>query len=214
MMVCPHCQGAEDVFSIKFARNELKDYRKNGARKSTQVLLDILKGAGISDLTLLDIGGGVGVIQHEMIAAGVSNVVGVDASSAYINAAKEEAEQRAYLDKVIYQFGDFVQLAPQIDSADIVTLDRVVCCYPDVHALVDLSSKHAKRYYALVFPRDNGFFKAIIPIFNFIAFKLWGNPFRTFIHSSKMVDSIVRNNGFNLLLHRKVGLWQVFVYEH
>lgn len=212
-MVCSHCQGAEDIFSVKFARNELKDYRENGPHKSTQVLLDILKDAGISDLSLLDIGGGVGVIQHEMMAAGVASAVDVDASSAYINAAKEEAEQRGYLDKVTYQYGDFVQLAPELDSADIVTLDRVVCCYPDVQALVDLSSKHAKRYYALVFPRDNWIFKMGIPFFNFFAFRLWGNPFRTFIHSSEMVDSIIQNNGFNLLLHRNVGLWQVFVYE-
>lgn len=56
-MVCPHCQGAEDVFSNQFARSELKDYRENGPRKSTQVLLKIMKSLGVQDLTLLDIGG-------------------------------------------------------------------------------------------------------------------------------------------------------------
>lgn len=212
-MVCPHCQGAEDVFSNQFARSELKDYRENGPRKSTQVLLKIMKSLGVQDLTLLDIGGGVGAIQHELFAAGLDSAVDVDASSAYINACREEAEQRGHLHKITYQHGDFVQIASEVDEADIVTLDRVICCYPDVRALVELSSSQAKRYYAVVFPRDNWLFKAAIPIFNFFAFKLWGNPFRTFIHSSKMVDAIVQKNGLSLVTHKNVGFWQVFVYE-
>lgn len=212
-MVCPHCQAADDVFSSKVAQSELKDYRKNGPRKSTQVLLKFIKGLGVQDLSLIDIGGGVGAIQHELLADGLATVIDVDASSAYINACKEEAEKRGYLDKITYAHGDFVQLAAEIDLADIVTLDRVLCCYPDVHALVELSSAQAKRYYALVFPRDNWLFKMAIPIVNFFAFKLWGNPFRTFIHSTEMVDSIIRKKGFDLLAHQNVGLWQVLVYK-
>jgi magnesium-protoporphyrin O-methyltransferase len=106
-----------------------------------------------------------------------------------------------------------VQLAPELEAADIVTLDRVICCYPDVQALLELSSAQAKRYYAVVFPRDNWLFKTAMPIFNFLAFKLWGNPFRTFIHSTSKIDSIIRSNGLNLLSHQKVGLWQVFIYR-
>lgn len=212
-MVCPHCQGADDVFSGNLVRNELKDYRKKGPRKSTQVVLNLIKNFGVQDLTLLDIGGGIGAIQHELISAGVVSAIDVDASSAYINACKEEAEKQGHLDKITYRHGDFVQLAANIDASDIVTLDRVVCCYPDVRALVNLSSAQAKHYYALVFPRDNWLFKAAVPIVNFLAFRLRGNPFRTFIHSREMIDSIIRKNGLELVSHQKVGLWQVLLYK-
>lgn len=212
-MICPHCQDAEDVFSTKLAYSELKDYRKNGARKTTRILLDSLKKAGVNGLKLLDIGGGVGAIPHELIGAGLSHATDVDASSAYIRVSKEEAAARGHAEKMNYLHGDFVTLAPNIEASDIVTLDRVVCCYPDVQALVDLSAERAKKFYALVYPRDNVVFRALMPLVNLLAFRVWGSEFRIFMHESKKIDAQIRAKGLNLLEHRKAGLWQVFVYQ-
>lgn len=212
-MVCPHCQGAETVFDDSSAQKELKDYHKKGAAESTRFLLDVLREAGVAGLTLLDIGGGVGAIQHELITAGVERAVNVDASAAYLQVAKREAEARGYAEQVEYIHGDFVQIAPEIEAAEIVTLDRVVCCYPDARALVDLSSTRAKHYYALVYPRDFKVASLVVRIINFFAFRLRGNPFRIFIHPTTMIDSIVRDNGFKQIFHRHAGFWQVFVYE-
>ncbi|MDQ7027009.1 MAG: class I SAM-dependent methyltransferase [Anaerolineae bacterium] len=212
-MVCPHCQGAERVFSNSWAQGELKQYYKKGASKSTQVLIDVLKENKIEGLSLLDIGGGIGAVQHGLITAGVNNTVDVDASAAYLQIAQAEAEKLGYADKASYIQGDFVQVAPEIESADIVTLDRVVCCYPDMQALVELSAQRAKQFYALVYPRDNILMKIGFHIFNFFAFKLSSNPFRTYIHPTQEVDAIVQSNGLKQIFHKKVGLWQVFVYK-
>src|SRR5688572_25905828 len=89
-MICPHCLDSEDFFSTKRAEQELAEFRKNGARKTTRILLDSLKQAGITGLSLLDIGGGVGAIPHELFPAGLSQASLVDASSAYLRAAQEE----------------------------------------------------------------------------------------------------------------------------
>lgn len=212
-MCCPHCEGAEDVFSSGYARKELEAYRKRGADGTTNWLIDALQKRGVDYMTLLDIGGGVGAIQLELINAGVASAIDVDASSAYIQAAKEEAQLQGLADRISYQHGDFVQLAPNLDKSDIVTLDRVVCCYPDMHALVQQSSHLAKRFYALVYPRDNILMRVGIRFLNFFAFRLSGNPFRTFVHPSTEVDSIVRENGFTPFFHRKGLFWQVVVYE-
>jgi 2-polyprenyl-3-methyl-5-hydroxy-6-metoxy-1,4-benzoquinol methylase len=212
-MLCPHCQDAEDVFSKQNAERELKDYRKNGPRKTTRILLDSLIKAGVSGLNLLDIGGGVGAIPHELIPAGLSQAIDVDASSAYIRVSKEEAAARGHADKMNYLHGDFVQLAPNIEAVDIVTLDRVVCCYPDVQALVDLSTERVKKFYALVYPRDNAVFRALLPLVNLLAFRIWGSNFRIFMHESKKIDAQIRAKGLSLLEHQKAGLWQVFVYQ-
>jgi hypothetical protein len=212
-MLCPHCQDAEDVFSSRLARSELADYRKHGARKTTRILLDKLKQAGVKGLSLLDIGGGVGAIPHELIPAGLEQAIDVDASSSYIKASQEEAQARGHADRIQYRHGDFVTLAPDIEAADIVTLDRVVCCYPDVQALIDLSAERAKQFYALVYPRDNIVFRALMPLVNLLAFRIWGKAFRTYIHDSQKIDARIRAKGLELREHRKTGLWQVFIYQ-
>ena len=212
-MVCPHCQGAEKVFNEQWAQDDLDSYRKNGPAKTTRLLLDALREAGVAGLSLLDIGGGIGAVQLELLMLGVADAVYVDASTAYLRLAQAEAEKRGYAENIEYVHGDFVQIAADIEAADIVTLDRVICCYPDMRALVNRSSQRAKRYYGLVYPRDNILTRWGIHVFNFFVFRLWGNPFRNYIHSSSEVDAIVRGNGLTLMHHRNVGLWQVFVYE-
>jgi hypothetical protein len=212
-MVCPHCEGADKVFNTKWAYHELNAFRKNGPAKATQTLINVLKEAGIAGYSLLDIGGGIGAIQHTLADAGVMRTVDVDASSAYLRIAQAEAQKLGYADKAQYLHGDFVQLAPQIEPTDIVTLDRVVCCYPDMHALVKLSSERAKRFYALIYPRDNIIFKIGIPIVNFFSFFIQRNAFRIYIHSSREVDAVIQSNGLKRLFHKNVGLWQVYVYQ-
>lgn len=212
-MVCPHCKGAERVFSNSWAQGELDEYYKNGSSKTTKLLIDVLKENEIEGMSLLDIGGGVGAVQHSLMTAGVRNVVDVDASAAYLQVAQAEAEKLGYAENASYVHGDFVQLAPEIESADIVTLDRVVCCYPHMHELIELSAQRAKQFYALVYPRDNIITKLGFQIFNFFAFKISRSPFRTYVHPTREIDAIIQSNGLNRVFHKKVSYWQVFVYK-
>src|SRR5262245_32080162 len=121
-MSCPQCKGIENLFDTGIAKGELDNYRRKGPSKQTRILLDVIRQAGVKGLTLLDIGGGVGAIQHELFKAGVEKAVDVDASSAYLAAAREEATRQGYADNVQYLHGDFIELAPQVEQADIVTL--------------------------------------------------------------------------------------------
>src|SRR5574341_1950509 len=93
-MNCCQCQGIEEVFSQRFVTNELSRYRLKGPIKTTRMLLEAIKTVGVDGLTLLDIGGGVGAVQHELLEAGVKDAIDVDASSAYIQAAKDRKSTR------------------------------------------------------------------------------------------------------------------------
>ena len=210
-MSCCQCQGIESFFNKKVALKELKRYHAQGPNKTTRLLVEALKSAGVDGLTLLDIGGGIGAIQHELMDAGVSRVTSVDASSGYIEVAQGEAEQRGLAERVDYQYGDFVSLAPAISPAHIVTLDRVICCYHDMESLVGFSSAKAQIYYALVYPRDTGWFKLGVPVLNFL-FWLMRNPFRIFVHAPREVDALVGSNGFKPRFTSRTLLWQVVVY--
>jgi magnesium-protoporphyrin O-methyltransferase len=213
MSCCKQCEGLENLFDDGTAKSELEAYRKNGPAKATRLLLDYLRGAGVNGLTLLDIGGGVGAIQHELVASGVSATVDVDASRAYLGAAKAEANRRGYADRAQYHHGNFLDLAPQLEPADIVTLDRVICCFPDMPGMVGRSAERAKRFYGLIYPRDTWYMRAGERVGDAL---LWlsRSKFRFFVHPAAAVDQLVRAAGLQPRYHANANVfWQVFVYE-
>lgn len=162
-------------------------------------------------MSLLDIGGGLGGIQHELLSKGVVYATHVDASSAYLRAAQEEAHFRNFSEKIKFEQGDFVDLASEIPEADIVTLDRVICCYDNMDSLISLSSEKARRWYGLVFPRDLWLFRVFLPLVNFVL-KLRGSSFRIFLHNTDRIEQIIRSKGLFPYLHKNKGFWQVLVY--
>ena len=66
-MDCCQCQGIEQVFDERQAKKDLKQYRKKGPSSTTRILVEAIKAQGVQDLSLLDIGGGVGAIQHGLL---------------------------------------------------------------------------------------------------------------------------------------------------
>ena len=210
MSCCPHCQGADRFFNQAVAEADLRRYRQHGATGTTRQLLEALTVAGVAGLTLLDVGGGIGVIQHELHAAGVTEITGVDASRAYLALARQEAERRGYT-AAGYVYGDFVALADQIAAADIVTLDRVVCCYPDMTALMHNAAAKARRFLGLVYPRDSWWTKAGVGLLN-IGPRLRGDAFRSFVHPTAAVEGVAAANGLRRIVHHEGAIWQVVVF--
>ena len=211
MSCCPHCQGADRFFNERVAAADLRHYRQHGATGTTRQLLDALKAAGVAGMTLLDIGGGIGVIQHELRAAGVTGISGVDASRAYLALARGEAERRGYAADARYIYGDFVALADEIAVADIVTLDRVVCCYPDMTALMHNAAARARRFLGLVYPRDRWWTKAGVGLLN-LGPRLRGDAFRSFVHPTAAVEGVAAANGLRRIVHHQGAVWQVVVF--
>ena len=212
MNCCNQCQGIENLFDRRFAQRDLADYRRKGPSKQTRLLLNVLREVGVKGRTLLDIGGGIGAIQHELMKSGLDASLDVDASSAYLAAAQEEAAHQGYADRAQYLHGNFIDLAPQIEGADIVTLDRVICCFPDMQAMVSLSAARAKHFYALVYPRDSWWTRLGGRAGNALL-ALQRSKFRFFVHPAPQVDSLIRAEGLQPRFHGYAGLiWQVVVY--
>ena len=99
------CCGHQEAFGEKTAARDLRRYRRRGPRKTTRQLLEALRSQGVEDATVLDIGGGVGVIEHELLESGAMRAEGVDASRAYLRAAREEAERRGHSDRLVQRPG-------------------------------------------------------------------------------------------------------------
>ena len=158
------------------------------------------------------VGGGVGALQHELLKAGVASAVDVDGSAAYIEASKEEAGRNGTTDRFEYHHGDFVDIAPSLEPADIVTLDRVLCCYPDVDAMVAKSTALAGEFYGLIYPRKTFGARGAIKLAN-LYMKLKQNPFRAFVHDPKHIDSMVRDAGFEPRYEGRTLVWHVVLYQ-
>ena len=196
------------MFDKKAAKRELKRYLKKGPSKTTIMLLDAVNKVGVQGLTFLDIGGGIGAIQHALLKWGALNGISIEASPAYIDLLKDEID---LTEKVVFKHGDFTTIASDLDSADIVTLDKVICCYDDMDELVGLSSKLAQKIYAVVYPRDNWWTKLLLPIINFYP-KIKGSSFRVFIHPTKQVEDIIIRNGLKRNYYNKRLFWQVAIF--
>ena len=143
---------------------------------------------------------------------GLTSSTGVDASQAYIQTAKELLNEKNRDGKMKFTHGDFMDVHENITEHDLVTLEKVVCCYPHVKELIRESSSKARNTYALVYPIDNGLSRAINKLGR-LFLSLTKNPFRTYIHSEQMMHSLISDQGFERVHHSTVFPWKVAVYE-
>lgn len=201
------------LFDDRAARRELSAYRRKGAGGTTAKLLSAIRASGpVAGATVLDIGGGVGVIGAELLAAGAAKLTDVDYSRPFLAAARAEIGRRGYADRAEFVHGDFVRVAAGVEPADVVTLDRVLCCYTDWISLVDSSVERARRLYGLVYPVDRwwmrwsvGIVRGVTRIFGQVA------PFR--VHPEREVDARIRAAGFERVSGDRGFAWQTVLYR-
>lgn len=204
--------GCANTFSTKDADADLRRYRTRGATPSTRALIDALVGAGVEGASVLDIGSGIGAIQLELLAAGATSAESVDATEAYVAVARDEAERRGYGERTRGRVGDFVQIADDVAPADFVTLDKVVCCYSDVAALIGRAAAHARRSIGLVYPRDTWWNRLASRVFTVVGW-LTRDRQRWYLHPPSEIDGILRTAGFDRREIRRELIWQVVVYD-
>lgn len=209
---CGCCAGYDAVFDDRTARRELKAYRRKGPRKTTRVLIDGLAAGNARGAKVLDIGGGVGAIAHELAKRGAAGVHAVDASQAYLETNRREAAAQGYAGQASYHLGDFVALAPSLPQADLVALDRVVCCYRDVEGLLTSAARKARRRLGLVLPRDDWWVRVTKTVGNLVL-RIFRSPFRTYVHPLPQVGAVLAKEGLRRIVHERGLVWQADVYE-
>ncbi len=212
MVSCCQCEGIERQFGRKTARWELRRFRKRGPAPTTRMLIEALRREGVGGASILDIGGGVGAIYHELLASGAGDAVHVDVSPDYLTVAREEAERRGHAARVQFIRGDFVDVATSLRDSDVVTLDRVICCYPDMERLVALSADKARRLLGAVYPREAWWMRLAIPAINVVS-RLRRSAFRSYLHPPAAIDAVLRAHGLERRSFRRTLAWEVVVYS-
>jgi magnesium-protoporphyrin O-methyltransferase len=209
------CQGNahDEFFDDRFARRELKRYRRRGPAPWTRKLLSAIEGASIpANATLLDVGGGVGAIHHELLEHGFARATQIDASSAYLEAAAEEVERLGHHGRVDLRRGDFHALAVNLPPADVVTLDRVVCCDPDFEGMLGQAASHALRLVAFTYPRPRWIVRVFVNVGNTVR-GFFGGTFRAYIHPPAAMAAVLERNGMRRRWAGGTFIWAAEVFE-
>jgi SAM-dependent methyltransferase len=206
------CDGYASPIDDRVARADRDRYAARGPDRTTRLLLEMIEAESEGGATVLDIGGGIGVIDHELLKTVASRAVLVEASPAFVTAAREEARVAGIEDRLEVVAADFARHAGEVAPADIVTLDRVVCCYPDAPALVSASVQRARRLYGLVLPRDRWYVRLAIRLDN-LRWRLRRHGYRAHAHAHAGIDGLVVAQGLRLRAEGFTAFWRVALFR-
>jgi SAM-dependent methyltransferase len=203
----------DDEFDEAIADRDLRAYRRLGPGRTTRILAEALAGSGANGLTVLDIGGGIGSLHRLLLEAGATSAVDVDASAPYLAAAAREAERLGLASRVAFVHGDLVATTEdQIAPADLVGLDRVVCCYPDVDGLVGAAARLTRRRLGIAVPPDGRAARLGVGLIN-----LWQRVIRSRLrmhaHDHAAIARAAERFGLDQRDVLRAGLWRVLVFE-
>jgi len=175
-------------------------------------MVGYLKARGVEGADVLEVGGGVGAIQVELLKAGARQCLNVELSPGYEGPARRLAADEGLGDRVSTRFGDFVELSEELDPADVVVMNRVVCCYPWMERLVAAAAAKTGSYLAMVFPKDDWWVKLGMRVGDLFE-SIRGDHVPAYVHPVAEIESVAGKGGL-ALRHSDTGLiWQAEVFE-
>jgi magnesium-protoporphyrin O-methyltransferase len=183
-------------------------YRRRGLDATAQRLFELLRGRGA---TVLEIGGGVGELEIELLRAGAAEAVNVELSQAYEREGEKLVAESGLQGRVKWRYGDLAVDGDLAGAADVVVMHRVVCCYPDMPALVGVAADKTRRTLALSFPRDAWFVRLGAHFVNGWC-RLRRSAFRFYVHRPEAIGAVAGEHGLQAVGAHSGRLWQVAAF--
>jgi 2-polyprenyl-3-methyl-5-hydroxy-6-metoxy-1,4-benzoquinol methylase len=212
MAGCCDGDGYDAVFDDRFARKVARRYRRRGLNATATRMVDYLSAHGLEGATVLEIGGGVGEIQVELLRRGAAHVTNLEISASYEAEAERLLEQSALTERVTRRHLDIAKSPAGVEPADIVVLHRVVCCYPDYEALLGAAGSHARRLLVFSHPPGNVRLRAAFWAENLLR-RLRGDSFRAFVHPPHAMIAVLNDTGLTTRFVHRGWTWNVVGLE-
>ncbi|MFC9918781.1 SAM-dependent methyltransferase [Agromyces binzhouensis] len=198
-----------DVFDERFAGDLERRYRRRGLTRAERRVADQVEGSGVAGTSVLEVGGGIGAIQLELLGHGATRSTNLELSAAYEDRARallDEAGRAADVRRIVG-----IDLA--IDGADVpvadhVVLHRVVCCYPDAVRLLAASAAHARRTVVFSHPPRTWVTRAFVGMAN-LMMRMRGEEYRGYVHSPVAMYDALRRAGFTIDSVARAGWWRI-----
>ncbi len=209
-MSCCSADGYRTIFGASAAERDARRYRRKGLARSARWLCRTLAADGVAGRSLLEVGGGIGDLQIELLEAGAARAANVEIIDSYEDAARGLIAERGLEQRVERRVGDFARDAGQAPSADIVVMHRVLCCYPDAQALMAAACERSGERLAITIPRRSWWVRL-----GFAAMNGWLRlrrvAFRGYVHPRAPLLELAAAEGLRPAHERRGALWESIV---
>jgi magnesium-protoporphyrin O-methyltransferase len=196
------------MFGARFAKRVAAGYRKRGLTRSEQTIVELVTQGGVQGATVLEIGGGVGEIQLELLRRGAASTTNLELSPGYEPEAAALIEEAGVGGREQRRLLDIATDPDAVEPADIVVLHRVVCCYPDVATLLGAAADHARHQLVFSHPPRNAMSRSVVATQN-LFFRMGGRDFRTFAHPPDEMFAVLAEHGLQRRGGHNGRVWQV-----
>jgi 2-polyprenyl-3-methyl-5-hydroxy-6-metoxy-1,4-benzoquinol methylase len=199
------------MFGARFSRRVARRYRGRGLDKTAKRIVAYLADRGVSGASVLEIGGGVGEIQLELLRRGASRATNLELVDSYDVDAAELAAEAGMSQRVTRRNVDLALTPDAVAAHDVVILHRVVCCYPDYERLLTAAADHASRFLIFSHPPRNWLARMLFRIQN-AGFRLRGMSFRIYAHPPKAMEAVARGRGLQTDFRYRGPIWQMMAF--
>ena len=190
-----------------------KRYRKHGLDKSARQIVEFLQRRGLAGATVLEVGGGVGEIQLELLKRGAGRTVNLELSAGYEQEAARLVREAGVEGRVERRIHDVAVDPAAVEPVDIVVLHRVVCCYPDLDALLGAAADRAQRQLVLTYPPHNALSRRVISLLNLVQ-RLRRHEFRVFVWPRREIARVAEDHGLTPVREGRASpLWRWAAFE-
>jgi 2-polyprenyl-3-methyl-5-hydroxy-6-metoxy-1,4-benzoquinol methylase len=199
------------MFGPELARKDARRYRRKGLRGSGRTIVERAREAGLGGAEVLEIGGGIGALAVELVEAGAARATSLEVSAGYEAAARELRREHGLEQRLELRIADVVE-DETVGPADIVVMERVVCCYPDAAALVGAAATRARCRLVLSYPRYGWTTRALVRAINLVL-RLRGLEFRTYAHSPATISAAAERAGLRPGRQESGVVWRVAAFD-
>lgn len=205
---CCDPRGCDEFFGDGFARKMAARYRKRGLDRTSRRMVGFLEQQGLSGSTVMEIGGGVGEIQIELLKHGAERTVNLELVGVYDGEARRLLAEEGLQDRAERRLHDIAVDPEGVEPADVVVLHRVVCCYPDYERLLGAAADRTRRLLVFSHPPRNLVSRALVKAEN-LFFRIRGREFRTFAHPPAAMLAVLEARGLQPQFAHRGLVWQV-----
>jgi magnesium-protoporphyrin O-methyltransferase len=167
---------------------------------------------GVEGTTVLEIGGGIGQVVLELLRAGAASGEVVELVPDYEPYVRALAREAAVADRISFRTADLVADPAAGRPADLVVLNKVVCCTPDGVELAGIAAALARRTLVLSYPRDVWWARIVIRVVNLV-FRVGRRRFRAFLHPPEALEAAIEAHGLERASGRDGPLFRVAAFE-
>jgi len=183
------------MFDSRTAQADLDEYLEDGLGPLESRMVGELCSLGaIEGARVLEIGGGIGAIQAELLQSGAAVGEVIELVAAYRAYAGRLAEQRGFADRTSWRVHDILADPSAVEAADVVVMNRVVCCSADGPELAAAAAALTRRALVLSYPRSTRLTRFAAAAQR-AAYRLFGRQYRAFAWPEQRLVTAAASGG-------------------